>query len=601
MQRLTAGIAAMREGYSSATVTRPWVAHLPYIAVLIVLVLLAGAPLLRLQAFSGHDATEYLPRNVEFYRGLQDGQLLPRWAPDLSGGHGQPLFNFNPPVIYYATALFHALGAGFSAAESLACLALLLLAAIGMYVFGQSLFGRPAGLISGTAYIFAPYFLLVLYVRHALADFAIFAFMPFAFWGLYRYISTARPRYLAVGAGAVGLMSLSSNPVALITMPALLALPLWFAWIRRDRRIARSMVLRGAWCLTLGMGLSAFFWLPALAERDYVHIQRLLESFLNYQNHFVSFQQLIYSPWGYGLSVLGTEDGMSFAIGTIHLVLIVVAAGLWWQQRRAASATKAMLGFMLEFLAYAVFMSLDASQFVWDRLSLLQYLEYPWRFHSLVAFSSAVLCGAVLHGLSVYRPALTGRASIALVVGLLLFNLALAKPEQYPTIDESWYSPVNIAASYIDVNTANEYDPVWVQTRPSESVKTPLTFLQGTGRLRETTLAPITRRYEIELTSKARLRENTFYFPGWKLYVDGAEQTIDYSNQYGLMDFELGPGRHSIRFEFVNTPVRTWGWWVTIFTLLLVIIFVGFNTFKRLVVRWIKGSNTPLRQPLAQR
>ena len=84
--------------------------HLPYLGGLALLTLLASLPLLQFKVMSGHDALVYLPRAVEFYRGLSAWQLFPRWAPDLSAGYGQPLFNFTPPFFYYLSAFFHVLG-----------------------------------------------------------------------------------------------------------------------------------------------------------------------------------------------------------------------------------------------------------------------------------------------------------------------------------------------------------------------------------------------------------------------------------------------------------------------------------------------------------
>jgi hypothetical protein len=71
----------------------------------------------------------------------------------------------------------------------------------------------------------------------------------------------------------------------------------------------------------LGLGLSAFIWAPALAARQYAAINRAVEGYGRYSNHFVYLHQLFYSPWGYGLSVPGPEDGMSFALGWSHLLL----------------------------------------------------------------------------------------------------------------------------------------------------------------------------------------------------------------------------------------------------------------------------------------
>ena len=63
----------------------------------------------------------------------------------------------------------------------------------------------------------------------------------------------------------------------------------------------------------------------------------------------------------------------------------------------------------------------------------------------------------------------------------------------------------------------------------------------------------------------ARLRLNTFYFPGWTLTVDGGQRAIDYSNPQGTIEFVLGPGQHAVQFRFGDTPIR---WWSTIISLL---------------------------------
>ena len=71
---------------------------------------------------------------------------------------------------YYLSALLHALGFSFVAAQNLTCFALLCLAGLGMYLLAGEFFGPRGGLVSAVAYLFAPYLLVTLYVRHALAD-----------------------------------------------------------------------------------------------------------------------------------------------------------------------------------------------------------------------------------------------------------------------------------------------------------------------------------------------------------------------------------------------------------------------------------------------
>src|SRR5207302_8439525 len=124
---------------------------------------------------------------------------------------------------------FHALGFGLVTAEDVACLLLLVVASVGMYLLASDFFGWRGGVVSAVAYVFAPYVDVSLYVRHALSDFSAFAFLPFALWGLHRFVEGGRHRFLVLGAVSTTLVVLSSNPVALMTLPTLALLVGWLA------------------------------------------------------------------------------------------------------------------------------------------------------------------------------------------------------------------------------------------------------------------------------------------------------------------------------------------------------------------------------------
>jgi hypothetical protein len=536
-----------------------------FLGAVVLMALLSGLPLLQFRLTGGHDALEYLPRNVEFYRALTGGQIPPRWAPDMSGGHGEPFFSFNPPLIYALTALFHSLGFGFIASENLACMAVLAAAGIGMYLLAADFFGSRGGLVSATAYLFAPYLHSRLYVSHALADFSAFGCIPFALWGLYRFADARQYRFLLVGSVSVALLQLSSNPVALIAFPALAFWVTLLGWTGRST----GTLLRGMSCLGIGLGLSAFFWLPAVLEREFVHTHRLLESFLNYRNHFASLRQLIDSPWGYGVSLPGPGDGMSFAIGPVHLAAVVGSTLLLPRIRHAPARARLMLRFSLVIVLFGAFLSIYESGWVWGRLVLLQYLEYPWRFLTLVAVGTAVLCGLPFAVLPQRRERLANALMLGLIAGVLLLNLPHARPDELINVNEGDYSPYHIAARYLAVTTAWEYEPIWVSERPRAPAAEPVTLLAGSGRLSAVTKSATESQFWAEITEESRLRINTFYFPGWSLYVDNQRREIDRTNPQGVMEFALEPGLHEVRVVFEDTAPRVWGRNLSVLAMLL--------------------------------
>jgi hypothetical protein len=528
--------------------------HLPYLGLLGLFALLAGLSLFQFQIMSGHDALVYLPRATEFYQGLRAGQLFPRWAPDLSGGYGQPLFNFSPPLFIYVSALFHALGWSFVAAQNLALPALLCAAGLGMYLLAAEFFGPRGGLVAAVAYLFAPYLLVTLYVRHALADLTAMAFIPWTFWGLYRFAREGRPLSLFAGAVSLALLLLSSNPVALVTFPALLLFLAWLAFAGRSGRV----FLRGLWCLALGLGLPAFFWLPALVERRFVHLSRVLEDYLDYRHHFVYPSQFFHSPWGYGLSLPGTQDGMSFAVGPVHLLLALAALLLVWRVRRIPGPGKLAISFSLVLLLLAAFLSSRWSMFLWDWLPLMHYLEFPWRLLSLVAVSTALLCGFPFLLVAPERGRLATALMALLIAGLFLFGFPQARPEAFLDVQDEDYSPQAIAQRGLAVTTAKEYEPVWVQERPPSPAVAPVTLVKGQARLLSARPSPTHLQIQADVAEETLLQVNTFYFPGWTLYVDGAEASIDYGNPQGLIRFSLEPGEHEVQVLFRDTAVRLW-------------------------------------------
>jgi hypothetical protein len=586
-------------GWLSSSPLARWSRDARWLAALLVLAVLAGLPMLQLKVMNGHDAFEYLPRTIEFYRGLEEGQIFPRWAPDLGGGHGYPFFIFNPPLIYYAASAFHALGLSVVASLDLACLALLALGGLGMALLAREFFGKAGGLAAGVGYVFSPFTLVNLYVRHAFADYAAMAFIPWAFWGLFRWAQpqSARRRevHLLSAAGAVALLTLSSNPVALVTVPALVLYAGFLAWRAKSWR----GLGRGLWAVCLGLGLAAFFWLPALGERNWVRTDRLLSGYLNYRNHFVHLPQYLHSPWGYGLSLPGPEDGMSFGLGPVYLILLVASVVVAWRLRNRPDGTergREQLWFFVGLLGLALFLAADVSAWLWDALPLLHYLEFPWRILVLAAVATAFACGFPF---LVVREPERRRWCLAIVLaGLFLTGMPHAKPEAYYETADAEYAPEIIAERGLAVTTAREYEPVWVATRPDRPAPASrLLLLEGQVRVLESELSGTSYTWVLEVSKPAQLRVATFFYPGWHLTVDSQPRSLSIRNPYGLMDFSLEAGVHRVELDFGTTPLRTGAAWTSGGALLLALLTVIWHRRRRRPPR--RDPSPRLRVPAA--
>src|SRR5262249_56044791 len=83
---------------------------------------------------------------------------VPRWAPDLGNGGGQPLFLFTPPLIYYLAEIWYLLGCQTTTAYNLACVVIIVASGVFMRLLGQLYFGRAGGWLAAAAFIYFPYF-----------------------------------------------------------------------------------------------------------------------------------------------------------------------------------------------------------------------------------------------------------------------------------------------------------------------------------------------------------------------------------------------------------------------------------------------------------
>jgi len=57
---------------------------------------------------------------------------------------------------------------------------------------------------------------------------------------------------------------------------------------KKEARPAIDFLLAGLAGIGLGLALSAWFWLPALWEGKWVHLERMTSGYLNYGGHFRS-------------------------------------------------------------------------------------------------------------------------------------------------------------------------------------------------------------------------------------------------------------------------------------------------------------------------
>jgi hypothetical protein len=535
-----------------AEIATPWdTAGTRTALALAILILLFTHTLFGGQLLDGHDSLEYPPRLTEFAKVLSEHQFPPVWAPDLGWGHGQPLFEFAPPLIYAAALPFFKVGMSLANSLQFALAILFALGALSVFLIGRRLsFSRVASVGAAAAWLFAPYQSLDIYVCGRFAESAAIAVAPIALLALFNALQRPAAVTVALGAIAMALVPLAHNAVALLMFPAFAAIVLVRAAIS-DRRL--KVAAAGAAAIAGGLGLSAFFWLPALIELKFVKTDLLRSGLMNWTHYVIHPSQLVWSPWGYGYAI---SNGVSYSLGLVHIALaiagFVIAMRLANRTRRLDAIVFAGATIVFALLAT------NLSWTVWAHVTTLQYLVYPWRSLCVSALFMPLLA------LYAFERIGTRATSFAILV-LVLANVAHTAPKGTLTFDDAYYYPDSVARLGINTTTREEYEPRTVTHRPSYDSgllrgidSTPLVSVESVGSASQS--------FSVSATEPVLMQDSIFDYPGWTVLVDDRKVATSPMPDSGEITFNLPAGTHNVQVELRPTPIRRWSLYTSLVT-----------------------------------
>ena len=538
-------------------------------------------PLLQPTITQSADGLLHLYRLVALQQAVQQGGLFPRWLPDLAYGYGFPLFVFYAPLAYYLTLALTWSGlsfaGGFNASLSLA----LLLAGSGVYLLVKDMFGPRAGLLAGVAYVYAPFQLLNSLARGGLpAAWALAAF-PFVFW-LFRRLIRQRgsPSVLSlalpVSALSLGAALLMHNTLSLLFVPLLgLFLGLELGLLPEEGGLKATRLMRSftvGLALLLGVGLAAFFLLPAMVEQRFAQVERVIISpDFDFRYHFVSLGELLALPQPANTGLLNPDSPAALGLAQVGLGLLGLAALFYQMWRGKRFPALPALSFTLLGLLGSILLMLALSLPVWESLPLLAFVQFPHRWLGPAALLLAILAGAATVGVS-------ERISFGLTLGGILLIFFTTLPFLYPRYDLSLPAEPTLldmmayehTSGAIGTTSFGEYLPVWVKQIPRESPLEPM-YQAGepVARLDASYLPPGARVEQadygfneadlvIESGQPYQVVFHSFYFPGWQVEIEGEAGEVGPVTERGLVGVNLPAGRRHLHLYFGETPVRWW-------------------------------------------
>ncbi len=558
---------------------------------ILIIVIIAALPFLTRPGLPRHTDLElHVFRAAEYGEVLRDGVLYPRWAPDFYYGYGYPIFNYYAPFTYALANVFDLIpGIDTVASVKLVILTAYALGAYGMYFLARRRFGSTAGVIAATAFVLSPYILFIdPLMRGDLAEFLALSLLPWVFYAFSRpqHFTIGQPLFLAA-------FVLSHNLLALMGA-ALLALYLLWRGVFVDgpKRWGYDLFSIG-----LAAALTAILWLPFIAERGAIRLDVAGPGHFDYHNHFIPLSMLL-SP-SPALDMGATTPQYIYNLGAVQWLLLIPAVILAVLRSRTATGRLALF-FVLTTLVL-VFLITPFSTFLWELIPPAAFVQFPWRFLGLAAFTLALSVGLLFSEKQEAQKNDTRRAARLVYRGLrsVLFPaLALvalfisALPTMYPPLweadfgDTSSRGMIDFELSGVALGTTSTGDflpkPIGREPGPTQSLldsydkgvidKFDRSTLPARATVQVEEHSAIHDRFLVNSPVEFKGRLLTFLFPGWRVLIDGQEVPVTPLDQSGFMEFQVPSGEHRIEAQLAATQPQLVGGFISFGALVAVFI-----------------------------
>ena len=586
-------------------------ARLPYLLIPVA-AFLAIIPLLTNGCSCGHDFDFHLLSWMEAARQFTHGNLHPHWAYTPAYNAGEPRFIFYPPLSWTIGAI---LGLLFPWTWTPILYTWLALTAAGLALhrLARDFTTSTAALIAAAVYTVNPYMLFTAYERTAYAELLAAAWIPLLLRAILSQQITipgiAIPIFLlwltnapaaVMSCYALALLTvirLTTNPGAPSPDPGgpSFAAPSQRVGYSRHARtvitdvpvnteprpqtplqLARNTIAGTA----LGIGLAAFYILPAAYERRYVQIamaiipnMRIQDNFLFHRTGDSLHDQVLHTA---SLLALLFIAATIIALTTLYITqkarvphpsqhhrepgppasAFARWGGEGWDQR--TSISQSILAPLTTLTLAITLLLTPITTILWTHAPELAFLQFPWRLTAILAAVLALGASIALTKLNL-KPTIT--ATLTLVIAAALTYPAYRIFHQPCDEEDTVQARLNLFHSNQGAEPTDEYTPLTADNdtlahtnpaywlAPDPNAKAPANTSPGPTPTHLTVNAPAPEDLILNLRD----------YPAWRIKRNGTPITDRLQRDDGLLALPIPTGPSTIDIIYTQTTDQTLG------------------------------------------
>jgi len=495
------------------------------------------------------DGRIHVSTMAQFWQALSDGEFPVRWSNNFAN-FGLPLPLIAHQIPAYLGALM--IGLGFSPVMSynLVLFTGVLMGNLLFYLYLKRHFSNELALTGLVVYAFFAYRIVNIYTRGALPEVFSSGIFPITLIAIdYLFESKFVRGMILLTLGIAGLAL--THPMMLIVYSLVIIGYFGFNLLKSNKYQTAIYFLAS---FIIGILISAYYLFPLLIEIKYFYQGQGKNEFD--QTKFLGFENFLDSGWYYFYShpgprghfiSVGFIESAIFAFGLIILVYALIS------KRKNKNKVNQKLFFWTAISAGSVVLLLPISKWIYNYLPGFNQLQFPWRF--LNAYQVAIPL-ILLYGIKSI-PKLNKNWILLSLIGLvLILRMPQLYGKNYTNFDEKYFNFVKSNLHTQNLNT------IWSDNSENYPTKNTQTeIISGQGVFNSQNLKNASRKYDLSVKSDLRIVDNTFYFPGWKVYIDGTEVPVEFqdTNFRGLITYNVPQGNHQVVVKYENTKIRSIG------------------------------------------
>lgn len=488
------------------------------------------------------DEPTHLANIAMFYKSMKTGDLHVTWT-DGFANYGMPIGLIAQQTTSYLGGFINFLVHNVVISYNLVVLIGAFFSTLFFYWFLRLYFKPESSLLGAFLFHFAPYRIINVYIRGDVPEFFASIFLPLILLGMYFFVKRKNLIGLLVIVISTTLLILT-HPMMVIIYAFIIG-PYGLYILYKDQYFIKKSIMMGA-AFVGGVMLSGYYIVPLVAEVRYFYYG-LEKNHLKIDN-YLTLANFIDPRWYYFYKNDIFPRGHFLKTGIVEMFTLLAGA-LYLCVNRVKKHWISLLSISLGISVVTMLLMTKYAEPLFLKINFLGNVQHQWRLLSAFIFLPAIIITY-----------LTDRAPkiliIAMIIIIALFSFSQLYGKNY-TIHPD-------ASNYFTLENlhGNIMNTIWTGPTQDYPVRTEKPgIIEGKGTVLSQSVQNSVRKYQINANTDVRMADYTFYFPGWKVFVDNQPVVIQFQDPAyrGVITYNVPKGTHSVVVKFTDTKYRLLG------------------------------------------